>query len=95
MPTLPILPPPEGTATVEIGKQQMDILSALIRYTAAFDQSGNPALSMPWHTRAIEQPVSIQLVGPLKGDLDLLAFAGEMQELKRRACGKLNVSSDV
>jgi Asp-tRNA(Asn)/Glu-tRNA(Gln) amidotransferase A subunit family amidase len=82
-------------ATVEIGRQQMGILSALIRCTAAFDQSGNPALSIPWHHKGCRAPVSIQLVGPLNGDLNLLAFAGEMQELKRRACGKLNVSSEV
>jgi hypothetical protein len=57
MATLPILPLPEGTAAVEVDGQQMDILGALIRYTAAFDQSGNQPVSMPWQTNVIEQPV--------------------------------------
>lgn len=84
MPTLPILPPGEGTSQVEVGGRGLEILAALIRYTAAFDQSGNPALSMPWRAATSEQPGSIQLVGPLHGDLALLAFAHEIEEERDR-----------
>lgn len=75
MPTLPTLPPTRGLRQVEVGGEMMDILMALIRYTATFDQTGHPVLTFPHSTNQSEIPGSLQLIGPKNSDHWLLAFA--------------------
>jgi len=84
LPTLPILPPEEETVDVDVGGHHMSILNALIRYTAAFDQTGHPALSMPWPSRSRTLPGSIQLVGARSDDLGLLSFAEEIEKKRNK-----------
>jgi Asp-tRNA(Asn)/Glu-tRNA(Gln) amidotransferase A subunit family amidase len=82
LPTLPLLPPDIGQNEVAVGTRSMSILRALIRYTAAFDQSGHPALAMPWKVSDKKSVGSIQLVGHLDSDLQLLAFAEEIEKAR-------------
>ena len=44
MPTLPVLPPSRNTEIILVDQRPMEVLPALIRYTATFNQTGNPAL---------------------------------------------------
>jgi aspartyl-tRNA(Asn)/glutamyl-tRNA(Gln) amidotransferase subunit A len=81
-PILPTLPPIIGTSAIRIGAQSMSILQAMIRYTAAFDQSGHPALALPWPVAASGCTGSIQIIGRLRSD-DLLLSLAEKIEAKR------------
>jgi aspartyl-tRNA(Asn)/glutamyl-tRNA(Gln) amidotransferase subunit A len=78
-PTLPILPPVLGALDVWLAGQNMDILHAMIRYTAAFNQTGHPAIALPWGPQSSKGTCSIQLVGRLGGDMPLLNFAAEIE----------------
>ncbi|MCY6379359.1 amidase [Hoeflea prorocentri] len=78
MPTLPIEPPERGSTAAVIGAEVFDLLSALIHYTATFDQTGNPALACPWGQLSCGMPGSIQLVGRRDEDLRLLRLAKEL-----------------
>lgn len=78
LPTLPIQPPRIGTNTVQIGARTADTLSALIRFTAPFNQSGHPALAFPWPLGADGPAFSLQLVGHRNADLSLLEFAANL-----------------
>ncbi|MCY4285722.1 MAG: amidase [Thiotrichales bacterium] len=75
LPTLPVLPPLRGDRQVRIGSVDTDILHALIRYTAPFNQTGHPALAFPWRSGGGRLPVSLQLVAPRNADRRLLSFA--------------------
>jgi aspartyl-tRNA(Asn)/glutamyl-tRNA(Gln) amidotransferase subunit A len=79
LPTLPVLPPEIGESEIEVGGRSMNILQALIRYTAAFDQSGHPALTLPWAVQSSNSVGSVQLVGRMDEDLHLLDFAGQIE----------------
>lgn len=75
VPTLPILPPRRDVEKVKVGDIERNILSTMIRYTCLFDQTGQPAFSLPV---SILQPgvgVSVQVVGPHNRDGDVIAFA--------------------
>jgi Asp-tRNA(Asn)/Glu-tRNA(Gln) amidotransferase A subunit family amidase len=82
LPTLPLLPPDTDENEVSVGTRSMSILQALIRYTAAFDQSGHPALAMPWKVSNSDSIGSIQIVGRLDSDLQLLAFAEQIEKAR-------------
>jgi Asp-tRNA(Asn)/Glu-tRNA(Gln) amidotransferase A subunit family amidase len=75
LPTLPVLAP-ERPARVEI-------LHTLIRYTAAFDQSGHPALAVPWVASKTWIMGSLQLIGPMGADRALLDMAQAFEQRRR------------
>jgi len=75
LPTLPVLPPLRGVRQVRIGPADTDILRALIRYTAPFNQTGHPALAFPWSCGGDHPPISLQMVAPRHADRRLLSFA--------------------
>ena len=78
LPTLPLLPPLRGARQVQIASVDMDILHALIRYTAPFNQTGHPVLAFPWRFGNGRLPVSLQLVAPRNADRRLLSFAEKL-----------------
>lgn len=84
LPTLPIEVPDRDVSTVMIDGVETDILRALIRYTAAFDQTGHPALSLPWHSKQVKGPGSLQFVGSLNSDNRLLDF---VERFERKPAG--------
>lgn len=75
LPTLPMTPPHRGTETVALDGRPLGVLEALIRYTAVFDQTGHPVVAMPLHLGKDQVPGSIQLVGRMNRDRELLNFA--------------------
>ena len=75
MPTLPVLPPNINPESILVRNQTMDVLEALIRYTAAFNQTGHPVLAFPIQSKSVDVPGSLQLIGPRNSDADLLHFA--------------------
>jgi Asp-tRNA(Asn)/Glu-tRNA(Gln) amidotransferase A subunit family amidase len=79
LPTLPMETPERNLSQVVLAGSQYSILQALIRYTAAFDQSGHPVLAMPWRSQALATPGSFQLVGPANSDNELLDFAESVE----------------
>jgi aspartyl-tRNA(Asn)/glutamyl-tRNA(Gln) amidotransferase subunit A len=82
LPTLPVLPPEIGETEVCIGENKMNVLQALIRYVAAFNQSGHPVLALPWPTSNATRMGSVQLVGQKGEDMQLLAFAEQIEEVR-------------
>lgn len=75
LPALPILPPKLSISTVSLGGKETDLMSAMIRFTAIFNQTGHPALAFPWIRRDKDIPIGLQLAGPKFSDFRLLEFA--------------------
>ena len=63
VPTLPVSVPQRGSASVMVAGAKIDILSALIRYTAPFNQSGHPAITLPIRTKNRLKSASLQIIG--------------------------------
>lgn len=79
LPTIPVFPPGRSSSIVRVGEVDLPVLEALIRYTAPFDQSGHPALAMPWRQPNHQDVASIQLIGPLNSDRRLLALGESLE----------------
>jgi len=70
---LPALPVPTPTlATLAQGGNDPEIVAAMLRFTAPFDYSGQPCLTLPGGCDAAGLPIGIQLVGPMVGEAKLL-----------------------
>jgi Asp-tRNA(Asn)/Glu-tRNA(Gln) amidotransferase A subunit family amidase len=69
------MPPRRDAHEVKIGAETMEVLMALIRYTATFNQSGHPVLAFPWQVDQSKIPGSLQLIGTRNSDWQLLNFA--------------------
>jgi len=54
-------------------------LAALIRYTAPFDMSGHPTLTLPAAFTAKGLPVAVQFVGKHLGEVDICRAGGAFQ----------------
>ena len=78
-PTLPVKTPDCHTSTVRIKDVETDILMAMIRYTAAFDQTGHPAIALPLAAKGADFAGSLQLVGQVNSDYRLLTVAEEIE----------------
>ena len=85
LPTLPVPPPDRDATSVSLSGRATDLLSALIRYTCAFDQTGHPVIALPAPSRNALSPASVQFVGRKNGDADLLSVAEQAEaHLKNR-----------
>ncbi len=74
LPTLPIVPPRLGTATVAVGATTETTRALTLRLTQLFDVTGHPAISIPCGT-AGGLPAGVQLVGRRGRTERLLALA--------------------
>jgi Asp-tRNA(Asn)/Glu-tRNA(Gln) amidotransferase A subunit family amidase len=83
LPTLPVLAPERQKSSDSVGPARVEILHTLIRYTAAFDQSGHPALALPWVAEKGGIVGSLQLVGPVGADRPLLDMAQAFEQRRR------------
>lgn len=81
LPTMPIDAPPRSAHDILLGKKTVQKLEATIRYTALFNQSGHPVVSMPAMPLQDGRALSIQLIGRRGGDADLLSLALYVESL--------------
>jgi aspartyl-tRNA(Asn)/glutamyl-tRNA(Gln) amidotransferase subunit A len=80
LPTLAVLTPPRDVETITVAGKQIEFTLALIRYTCLFDHTGHPVVAMPAETSGSGVGASIQVIGPLGRDADLLAFAIRLEQ---------------
>ncbi|HEV2817537.1 MAG TPA: amidase [Allosphingosinicella sp.] len=78
---LPALPVPTPTlATLAQGGNDPDVVAAMLRFTAAFNYSGQPSLTLPAGFDADGLPIGLQLIGPILGEERLLAAGRAFQQ---------------
>ncbi len=79
LPTLAVTPPLRDAETVRVGGIDRDFTWALVRYTALFDHTGHPAVSLPARVIAPGVGASVQIVGGRHRDGEVLAFAEALE----------------
>lgn len=78
-PTLATPPPPLGYLVEGDDRQRRDRLGATMPFTAQFNVTGQPAISLPLHWTADGLPIGVQLVAaPFREDL-LLQVAAQLE----------------
>ena len=83
LPTLPVPAPPLGTRTVRLGGSSEPLHRVMTRFTAPFNQSGLPALSVPMGTDGAGLPLGVQLVGRPGREVDVLRAGMAVEALFR------------
>jgi aspartyl-tRNA(Asn)/glutamyl-tRNA(Gln) amidotransferase subunit A len=79
LPSTPITAPIIGERTVRWGRETEPVDGALVRFTAPFNLTGAPTLSVPYGTDA-GLPVGMQLVGRWHDEARLLAVGRLLEE---------------
>jgi len=80
LPTLPVPPPDRSADGIVIAGRTVEFTLALVRYTCLFNHTGHPVVALP--AAATARPGvagSVQVIGPLGQDADLLAFTGRLE----------------
>jgi aspartyl-tRNA(Asn)/glutamyl-tRNA(Gln) amidotransferase subunit A len=80
LPTLPIVAPPLGAATVAIDGRQEPVRNVTLRLTQLFNITGHPAISLPIEQTPAGLPVGLQLVGTRLQTSALLATARTVEQ---------------
>lgn len=75
IPAMPVLPPRNGTVTLQLGGKTVHVAPALTRFTSPINFCGFPALSMPCATSRGGLPVNLQVVGRPGADAAVLRVA--------------------
>ena len=79
-PTLALPPAPVGWETEpDDPVEQFERAARFTPFTAAFNVTGQPAMSLPLHWSAAGLPIGVQLVGPPLGDALLLRIASQLE----------------
>ncbi len=80
-PTLPAPPPRLGTLTSAGGDPEavLERVQLLVAFTAAWNASGQPALSLPLHVSETGLPIGVQLVADRHREDLLLRVAGQLE----------------
>lgn len=79
LPTMPVDAPLRSLPEIQVGRRTMTRLETAIRYTALFNQTGHPVVSMPVTSLPDGRALSVQLVGKRAGDAALLALARRIE----------------
>ena len=79
LPTLPVDCPMRTDERVQLGDTEISVLEATIRYTALFNQTGHPVVSLPARVLDDGRAVSIQVAGPRDSDRALLRLAAQLE----------------
>lgn len=82
-PTLPITIPKHYTEKVTWGEYEEEILKTLSRYTGPFNVTGLPALSIPVGSSPNNLPISLQIVGNMYSEKQLLSVGDWIMEKVR------------
>lgn len=81
LPTLPVDAPDRDAETVRLDGSEISVLAATIRYTAMFNHTGHPVVSIPAYRLPDGRALSIQIVGARHSDQRLLAFARLLEDI--------------
>lgn len=81
LPTLPMDAPAREADTVSLRGYSMPVLEATIRYTALFNHTGHPVVSIPAFRLADGRALSVQVVGARHSDQRLLAIARYLEDI--------------
>lgn len=81
LPTLPLDAPERDAETVRLGESELSVLEATIRYTALFNHTGHPVVSMPIFPLTDGRALSAQLISARHSDHRLLAIARQLEEI--------------
>ena len=73
LPTLPIVAPISGQASITIDGTELPVRTAMLKHTQLFNMTGHPAITLPVETDGL--PVGLQLVGPLNATTRVLDIA--------------------
>jgi len=82
-PTLARTPIPLGAFRYDHPPSARAVADALFSYapfTALFNLTGNPAMSVPLHVSECGQPVGVQFVAPFAADATLFRLAGQLEQ---------------
>jgi aspartyl-tRNA(Asn)/glutamyl-tRNA(Gln) amidotransferase subunit A len=79
LPTVPIVAPPLGAATVKIGAVEQPVRNIMLRLTQLFNLTGHPAITLPCGS-STGLPAGLQLAGA-SGQTDTLLHAARGVEL--------------
>jgi amidase len=80
MPTSPVLPPRVGAFDHLDGEGVFREVAHVGAFTAPFNVSGQPAVSLPFTLSASGLPIGVQLVGRRGDDRRLLGLASALEE---------------
>jgi amidase len=76
-PVIAIPPPPIGwLSDPELGTER---LTSILQFTAQFNVSGQPAMSLPLHWSENDLPVGVQFVGPIDDEALLIRLAAQLE----------------
>ncbi len=80
-PTMAVLPPGLGELHMmsDDGSRYLNLLYGMIGYTALFNDTGLPAISVPIGRSSAGLPVGVQLVAPMGREDLLLSIAGQLE----------------
>lgn len=81
LPTLPMDAPAREADTVLLRGHRLPVLEATIRYTALFNHTGHPVVSVPAFRLADGRALSVQIVGARHNDQRLLAMARHLEDI--------------
>lgn len=81
LPTLPMDAPARDVETVALRGHRLPVLEATIRYTALFNHTGHPVVSLPAFRLADGRALSVQVVGARHSDQRLLAMARYLEDI--------------
>jgi aspartyl-tRNA(Asn)/glutamyl-tRNA(Gln) amidotransferase subunit A len=80
LPTLPMVAPTLGAATVTIGTAEHPVRNVMLRLTQLFNVTGHPAITLPCGTSSSGLPYGLQLAGA-SGQTDTLLHVARGVEL--------------
>lgn len=80
VPTMPIDAPLRASGHARLGGRTMTRLAVTVRYTALFNQTGHPVVSMPATALPDGRALSIQLIGRKDADVRLLELARRLEQ---------------
>jgi amidase len=76
-PVIAVPPPPIGwLSDPELGTER---LTSILQFTAQFNVSGQPAMSLPLHWSDRDLPVGVQFVGPIDDEALLIRLASQLE----------------